>query len=116
MLFLSWLRHRAVTPVAWPRAQRRRTIPRFPPRLEALEDRWLPSTLTVTSPKDHGPGTLRGEIAAAKANDVIVFSRKMDGQTITLTGGELDITKNLTIQGPGAGQLKISGNTPSIYS
>src|SRR5262249_11771947 len=34
---------------------------------------------------------------------------KLDGQTIKLTSGELDLTKNLTIQGPGAGQLTISG-------
>jgi hypothetical protein len=83
---------------------------RLRPRLEALEDRWLPRTLTVTSAKDHGPGTLRAEIAAAQPKDVIVFSPKLDGKTITLTAGELDITKDLTSQGPGAGQLTISGN------
>jgi hypothetical protein len=39
-----------------PRADRRPT-PRFRPRLEGLEDRWLPSLigLTVTSLADFGP-------------------------------------------------------------
>ena len=104
-------------PAAWLRSGKRhgssRRRPAFRPRLEALEGRCVPGTLTVTSPKDHGPGTLRAEIAAANTNDVIVFSPKLAGQTITLTTGELDITKNLTIQGPGAGQLSISGDNLS---
>jgi hypothetical protein len=83
------------------------------PRLEALEDRWLPSTLTVTNTADSGPGSLRYEIAAAKSKDTIVFAPSLDGQSITLTSGELDITKNLTIQGPGAGQMTISGGGSS---
>jgi hypothetical protein len=81
--------------------------------LEALEDRCLPSTLTVVNNLDSGPGSLRAEIAAAKSKDTIVFAPSLDGQTITLTSGELDITKNLTIQGPGAGQLTVSGDSLS---
>lgn len=83
------------------------------PRLEVLEDRRLPSTLTVTSTRDSGSGSLRAEIAAAQGGDTIVFSPKLfhgKATTITLTGGELDLTEDLTIQGPGAGQLTISGN------
>jgi hypothetical protein len=85
----------------------------FRPRLETLEGRDVPSTLLVTSPKDHGAGTLRAAIADANPNDVIVLSPKLDGKTITLTSGELDITKNLTIQGPGANQLAVSGGDGS---
>jgi hypothetical protein len=110
MQLFSWL-HKWIS--GRPHTRRtpaRKPTRRFRPQLEALEDRWLPSTLTVTSPKDQGPGTLRAEIAAAHTNDVIVFSPKLDGKTITLTSGELVIAKNLAIQGPGAGQLTISGD------
>jgi hypothetical protein len=69
----------------------------------------LLSTLTVTNTKDRGNNSLRYEIAHASQNDTIVFAPRLDGQTITLTSGELDITTGLTIQGPGAGQLTISG-------
>src|SRR5262245_36086056 len=77
--------------------------------LEALEDRQLLSTLTVTSAADHGPGTLRRAIVSAKSGDTIHFSPSLNGQTIGLTSGELKITKSLNIQGPGiASQLGIA--------
>jgi predicted outer membrane repeat protein len=82
----------------------------FHPRLEALEPRDVPSTLTVTNPFDSGPGSLRYEIAQATTKDTIVFAPSLVGQTIGLTSGELDITQNLSIQGPGADQLTISGD------
>jgi hypothetical protein len=90
--------------------------PAFRPRLEALEDRCVPSALTVTNNLDSGKGSLRYQIAQAeKSNgkDTIVFAPSLDGQTITLTSGELYITNALTIQGPGANKLTISGNHSS---
>src|SRR5262245_52902178 len=102
----SWLPNRLSSRVR--RTQRRPAAPRFRPQLEALEDRWLPSTLTVLNAEDSGPGSLRADIAAAKSGDTIVFDPSLNGQTITLYGGELVINKNLTIQGPGAGLLTIS--------
>jgi hypothetical protein len=111
MSFFSWLRNWTST-----RSRRldglqiRRTAPCFRPRLEALEGRWLPSTLTVLNNFDSGHGSLRAEIAAAQSGDTIVFAPNLNGQTITLTSGELSITKGLTIQGPGTGQLTVSGN------
>jgi hypothetical protein len=81
----------------------------FRPAVAALEERRLPSTLTVLNNLDSGSGSLRAEIAAAKSGgDTIVFDPSLDGQTITLTSGELQVTKNLTIQGPGAGLLAIT--------
>ncbi len=102
------------------RAQPRPPAPRFRPRLEALEGRCVPATLKVTNLLDSGPGSLRYEIAQAKSGDTIAFDKKLDGGTITLTTGELDINKSLTIQGPGAGLLTVGStglaNSGSLYN
>jgi parallel beta-helix repeat protein len=95
---------------------RRRTG--FRPKTKALDERCLLSTLTVTNANDSGVGSLRAEIAAANAkkSDTIVFAPSLDGQTITLTSGELYINKSLTISGPGAAHLTISGgNTTRVF-
>ena len=73
----------------------------------------LAATLTVINPNDSGPGSLRDAISAAAPGDKINFAPALNGQTITLTSGELLINKNLNIQGPGANQLTISGNHAS---
>jgi hypothetical protein len=74
----------------------------------------LLSALWVTNTLDSGKGSLRYEIAHANKNvTMIEFAPSLSGQTITLTSGELDITTGLTIQGPGAGQLTISGGKQS---
>jgi hypothetical protein len=83
------------------------------PLLEALEDRSLPSTLTVTSALDSGAGSLRDAIVHAKDGDTIVFASSLNGQSITLTSGELAISKSLDIEGPGASLLAVSGNSAS---
>jgi hypothetical protein len=85
----------------------------FLPRLEILEDRTVLSAWTVASAADSGAGSLRGAIAAAQGGDRIVFDQSLQGQTITLTSGELAISKDLDIDGPGADQLAISGNHAS---
>ncbi len=61
--------------------------------------------ITVTNTNDSGAGSLRQAIADATAGDEILLA--VTG-TITL-GSELSIDKNLTIKGPGADQLAISG-------
>lgn len=81
------------------------------PAVEALEDRTVPSTLTVVTNADSGAGSLRALIASADPGDTITFARTVNH--ITLTSGELLIPKSLTIQGPGANKLTISGNDAS---
>jgi hypothetical protein len=78
-----------------------------------LEGRALPSTLTVTNTLDSGPGSLRGEIAAAASGDTIEFAPSVHGQTITLTSGELALSKSLDIESPVDNPVKISGNHAS---
>src|SRR6516164_9806958 len=86
---------------------------RFLPQIETLEQRTVPSLWTVTSPADSGDGSLRAMIAAAQNGDQIVFDPSLQGQTITLTSGQLAITKSLDIEGLGADQLAVSGNHAS---
>ena len=76
------------------------------------------ATWTVTNTLDHTVGpcdvecTLRDAITAAQAGDVIQFAPSVTG-TITLTAGQLSIDRNLTITGPGARVLAVSGNSTS---
>jgi CSLREA domain-containing protein len=85
---------------------------------------------TVNSAADPGDGTcdpvgtgdgctLREAITAASPGDTINFDTAgvfMIQQTITLTSGELVINKDLTITGPGASLLTISGgNTTRVF-
>jgi hypothetical protein len=67
------------------------------------------ATLTVTTIADSGPGSLRTALKNSRSGDTIKFTLPSPA-TITLTGGELLISKNLNIIGPGAGNLTISGN------
>jgi hypothetical protein len=72
----------------------------FVPRLDVLEDRTVPSTLTVTTLNDSGAaadGSLRGQIAAAAPGDTINFAPQLSG-TLAL-GSDLTLDRNLTILG-----------------
>ena len=82
-------------------------------QLECLEDRMLPSTITVLNNTDSGPGSLRNAVAGAASGDTIVFSNRLRGQTITLTSGQLSVNVNLSIVGLDADQLTVSGNGSS---
>jgi len=81
----------------------------------------VPTMYTVTKVADTNDGTcdsdcsLREAIAAAGDGDLIRFGSPLfDGsQTITLDGTELSISKSVTIEGPGADRLSISGNFAS---
>src|SRR5262245_30822147 len=75
--------------------------------LEALEGRCLPST--VTNLDDAGAGSLRQAISDTPAGGTVDFQDGLHG-TIVLTTGELDIAKELTIAGPGADVIAVSGD------
>lgn len=66
------------------------------------------SILVVTNLADGAPGSLREAIAAAHAADTISFAVR---GTIVLTNGELLVTKNLKIAGPGATNLAVSARS-----
>ena len=97
----------------------------FAPALLALSLALAPAaraavTLTVTNANDSGPGSLRAALATAladQAGDTVTFDptvfRRAAPQTITLTSGEMVIGKYLTIQGPGADALTVSGGHAS---
>jgi putative cofactor-binding repeat protein/predicted outer membrane repeat protein len=71
------------------------------------------ASITVTTTADSGPGSLRDAIVAASSGDVIGFDPALAGQTISLTTGQIAIAKPLTLNGPGAANLAISGNNAS---
>jgi hypothetical protein len=71
------------------------------------------SQFTVTTTADSGAGSLRQAVIDANANsgpDEIVFDSSIDGQTITLTTGELAVSDDLTVTGNGATNTIIDGN------
>src|SRR5207249_2560734 len=67
----------------------------------------------VTTNADSGVGSLRQAIADACDGGSISFDMSQVVSPITLTSGELAIGKNLTITGPGANLLTVSGNQAS---
>ena len=68
----------------------------------------------VTNAADSGPGSLRqAVIDDVGGSEPITFSPALDGQTITLTSGPIEISQDLTIIGPGADLLNVSGDGDS---
>jgi hypothetical protein len=92
------------------RRRSRRAALRTQPWVAALESRALLSTLTVTNDNDSGTGSLRGALAAAVAGDSIKFAKSAFG-TITLSSGPLEVQTNVMINGPGAKNVTINGNS-----
>jgi hypothetical protein len=71
------------------------------------------ATLTVTNCNGSGAGSLRQTVAGAASGDTITFDLSPACPTITLTSGVIDIATNLTVDGPGANVLAVSGNNAS---
>ena len=83
-------------------------------RIEALEDRRMLATFTVTNLNDAGPGSLRQAILAANLmpdEDTIEFDNVIG--TIELSTGEMQITAPVAIHGPGQALLTIDANQQS---
>src|ERR1044071_7860494 len=66
------------------------------------------NTIAVTNTNDSGPGSLRQALAGANDGDTIYFDAALNGQTITLTSGQLNVDKSATISGRGADRLTIT--------
>src|SRR5688572_5235116 len=72
------------------------------PAVESLEGRTLFTAFTVLTLADGGDGSLRQAVFDANGlpgADTIVFADGLSG-TIALSGGQLSITDDLTIDGP----------------
>ena len=108
------------------RARPRRPLSSFgilAAQVETLEVRTLlSSTFVVDSLTDTGTGSgLTGDIRyciaqadqSANAGSTITFGPSLTGSTITLSQGQLVISDAMTITGPGASSLTISGNNSS---
>jgi len=83
--------------------------------VEALEGRVLLSTYMVSNLNDSGAGSLRDDIQMSNGTggaNSITFAPGLSG-TITLTSGQLEISSDLTITGPGSNSLTLSGNDKS---
>src|SRR5262245_7922730 len=89
-----------------------------------LPDAWVAAApIAVTSLADPGTGgctpkecTLREALAAAQAGDTITFAPALFARgpgRILLTAGELVLTTDLTLQGPGGRRLTLDGNQAS---
>src|SRR5262249_843671 len=88
--------------VASPRVNQRSMRPSTP----------LPANIiVVTNTNDSGPGSLRDALGVANDGDMI-DATGVSG-TILLTSGELQIIHNVTVNGPGVGNLAIDGNASS---
>src|SRR5262245_26564571 len=90
----------------------------FLPRVELLETREVPSTLTVTRLADDTlAGSLRWAITQANTmpgDDIIDFQPGLTG-TIQLGSALPDLSSNIDLQGPGAAALTVRRNTVAFY-
>ena len=123
MSFPSWIRKPGPVPQLSQashasRAPYQRAAARYRPRLEALEDRLVLSTINVTTTADGVAGSLRAAIIeanASKGHDTIIVPAGT--YTLTLAGaneddaatGDLDIRNGMTISGAGADTTVIDG-------
>jgi hypothetical protein len=122
----SWLKNREANSLGtWRNKPRSAARPIRSTRLflEYLEDRLAPAGIVVTTPSDlvlHSGVSLRDAIAtantdaAAGQSDTISFDQSLNGATITLSQGQLQLTIGSgTTTIDGAGRVAISGHNAS---
>src|SRR5947209_6845278 len=88
-----------------------RSPARFRPDLVRLDQRIVPSVITVTSTADSGSGSLRDALAAASNGDTIQFDSSLLGATVDLTSGELVVDKSVDIEGPARNGVIVERDT-----
>src|SRR5262249_32234213 len=110
MGFFTWLRPLKERSVATRRDRTRRPAASGRLFLERLEDRTVPSTFTVQNLNDDGAGSLRAAVAAPTAHPAAARTRFAAGlQGTILLASELSVPQALTIAGPGANEIPLSG-------
>ena len=96
---------------SWLRSQQRHGFPRkrptFRPTLEALEDRWVPSTLTVTNNLDSGAGSAH---VGAAGTHAITFKAVFDC-SVDISSGTVSSTGFAT---GGVGHFTSLGHMDSL--
>jgi PKD repeat protein len=71
------------------------------------------SGLVVENTNDSDCGSLRYAVGIAQPGDTVTFTPTLASQPITLTTGQIDIDKSITIDGSGAPNVAVSGNDAS---
>jgi hypothetical protein len=72
------------------------------------------TTVFVSNTNDNGAGSLRAAVASAPNGATITFATNLSGQTITFTGGEIDLGDTVTIDGSAlASGIQLNGNGQS---
>src|SRR4051794_37797612 len=78
-------------------------------QVETLEERCTPTTVTNLGDAAADPNSLRGAIAATPTGGTVDFAPGLTGtiQLTTAAGGQIALTKSVTIMGPGAGVVTV---------
>jgi hypothetical protein len=72
-----------------------------------------PTELTVTTPADGGPGSLREALGQIATGGTITFDPSLAGGTIALTSGQLRLARSVTVDASSAPGLVLSGGGQS---
>ena len=86
------------------------TTERFLPGVDLMEDRTVLSPLVVTTPARQRSGLAAGDPHLRASGSTIDFAHSVHHHADQRRSGHYD---NLTIDGPGANQLTVSGNNSS---